>query len=498
MNWTPITDLPENWHDLTSTELDSLADAWNTTYDSLRDKSLIEQFNERLRREWSIETGIIERVYTIDRGTTLLLIEQGIDASLIAHGATNRPVGEVIQIIKDQREALDGLFAFVAQKAHLSLHYIRTLHQVLLRHQDYTEAIDSQGRLGLVPLVKGDWKRLPNNPRRPDGVMHEYCPPEHVQSEMERLLAFHQSHLIHGVTPEVEAAWIHHRFTQIHPFQDGNGRVARCLATLVLLRAGRFPLVVNRDQWVDYITGLESADAGNLSDLVQLFEQIEKRAYLNALEISEDITRSSKVVADVIDSIAERYQQRQQTPFDRVYTIAKNLQLLARQTLESYATAMQERMRGLALPITIRVEENTDQSIYWHQADIVSVAKKLGYYANLTRPRLWVRLRMEDGQDLTTTNAEIVVSFHYLGRENRGIMIATAFLNLLHAGPQNIKESGNIQAEGQVFRETHSLVTEGFIITYTDESRMKQKYQEFQMWLDQAIAIGLAEWERQL
>jgi len=93
---------------------------------------------------------------------------------------------------------------------------------------------------------------------------------------MERLLEMHYHHIEQDVSPEVEAAWLHHRFTQIHPFQDGNGRVARCLATLVLIRAGRFPLVVNRDQWVEYIAALEEADAGDLDRLVKLFDQIEK------------------------------------------------------------------------------------------------------------------------------------------------------------------------------------------------------------------------------
>ncbi len=131
MAWTPITDLPENWQEFVSTEVASLAATWAETYLSLQEKALVEMFHERLRREWSIETGIIERIYTIDRGTTRLLIEQGIDAALIPHGATNRPVGEVVQIVQDQRAALDGLFAFVAQRETLTLHYIRTLHQVL-------------------------------------------------------------------------------------------------------------------------------------------------------------------------------------------------------------------------------------------------------------------------------------------------------------------------------------------------------------------------------
>lgn len=498
MQWQPITDLPVTWQELVSTEIESLAESWDETYRTLKDTSLVEMFNERLRREWAIETGIIERVYTIDRGTTQLLIEQGIDSSLITHGATNRPVSEVIQIINDQRDALDGLFAFVSRNETLSLHYIRTLHQVLLQHQSYTEAMDTEGRIGLVPLIKGDWKRLPNNPRRPDGIIHEYCPPEHVQSEMEQLLAWHHMHINQGVAPEIEAAWLHHRFTQIHPFQDGNGRVARCLATLMLLRAGRFPLVVNRDQWVEYINALEEADAGNLSRLVRLFDQIQKRAYLNALAISEDISRTGKVVVDVIDGIAERYRQRQQSQLDRVLQVANQLQMFARQLLDTFAASIEERTRSLSLPISVRVSTNSESSVFWYQGDIVAVAKKLNYYANLTRPRLWTRLRIEDSSGIIATNAEIVVSFHYLGRENRGIMIATVFLNLLHKSYPDHDEETLRVPESRSFRETHPLVNEGFILTHADIQRLEIKKREFKNWFEQAVTVGLAEWERQL
>ena len=79
---------------------------------------------------------------------------------------------------------------------------------------------------------------------------------------MDRLLAMHREHGQRGVAPEVEAAWLHHRFTQIHPFQDGNGRVARALATLVMIRAGWFPLVVTDAGRADYIEALEIADGG--------------------------------------------------------------------------------------------------------------------------------------------------------------------------------------------------------------------------------------------
>jgi Fic family protein len=46
----------------------------------------------------------------------------------------------------------------------------------------------------------------------------------------------------------VQAAWLHHRFTQIHPFADGNGQVARAIASLVFIEAGWFPLILKRDE----------------------------------------------------------------------------------------------------------------------------------------------------------------------------------------------------------------------------------------------------------
>lgn len=92
---------------------------------------------------------------------------------------------------------------------------------------------------------------------RPDGIVHEYCPPEQVVSEMERLVEMHNQHL-EIVAPEVEAAWLHHRFTQTHPFQDGNGRVARTLASLIFIRQGLFPIVITRSDRQEYINASEA------------------------------------------------------------------------------------------------------------------------------------------------------------------------------------------------------------------------------------------------
>ena len=106
-----------------------------------------------------------------------------------------------------------------------------------------TEAITPTGNRIQVRLLKGEYKNQPNNPKRADGTVHEYCPYELTGDEMQNLVRLYRE--AEGkFDPVVLAVWLHHRFTQIHPFQDGNGRVARALASLVFLKAQLFPLVI--------------------------------------------------------------------------------------------------------------------------------------------------------------------------------------------------------------------------------------------------------------
>ena len=289
-SWRPIDDLPEDWRRLVDSDLHQVADYWRESREELGAEEAIADFNERLKREWAIETGLIERVYTLTRGTTEVLIEHGLREELIPSSATDRDPALVFDMIQDHAVAVDGLFDFVKRERRLSTSYVKELHAVLLANQETASARDVFGRRVEMPLTRGDYKQRPNNPVRSDGLVHEYCPPEQVASEMDRLLAMHLEHEEREVAPEVEAAWLHHRFVQIHPFQDGNGRVARALATLVVIRAGWFPLVVTDAGRPDYIDALELADAGNLRPLVRLFAGIQRRAFEDAIRIARDAT----------------------------------------------------------------------------------------------------------------------------------------------------------------------------------------------------------------
>jgi Fic family protein len=290
-SWRPIDDLPDDWRDLADPDLHRLARRWAEVHEGVDLKGAIFDFNERLKREWAIETGLIERVYTLTRGITEVLIERGLREELIPSSATDLDPGLVFDMLQDHEAAVDGLFDFVERERRLSTSYVRELHSVLLAHQDTASARDVFGRRVEMPLAKGEYKKRPNNPVRPDGRIHEYCPPEQVASEMDRLIEVHLEHGARGVPPEVESAWLHHRFVQIHPFQDGNGRVARALATLVMIRAGWFPLVVTDAGRPDYIDALELGDAGDLGPLVRLFSDIQRGAFERAIAIARDETR---------------------------------------------------------------------------------------------------------------------------------------------------------------------------------------------------------------
>jgi len=232
MVYQPITPYPKDSEALASTELKALRTVWLEHRTLLEQSAVFQDFLKKLQREWAIETGIIERLYTWDRGVTETLIEQGIDTNLIAHQSGMRPeeARRVKAVIDDQLEIVEGLFSFVKGEQPLTEHFIRSLQATFTAHQDRVEAMTPEGQWIRVQLAKGSYKTLPNNPRREDGSVHLYCPPERVRDEMECLVRWYREQESR-LAPEVQAAWLHHRFTQIHPFQDGNGRVARALAT---------------------------------------------------------------------------------------------------------------------------------------------------------------------------------------------------------------------------------------------------------------------------
>jgi Fic family protein len=306
--WEPIQDLPPDWQSLEDTELHSLMTAWQQQAESMRHGNSYNDFLIRLRREWAIETGQIERLYSISEGATKALIEQGFDASLLSHEDTDQPAEQVLAYIRDQHRAIEGLYQFVGGDRPLGTSYIKELQCVLTAHQEKYYGRDTLGNYVWRERPRGAWKMAPNNVELGDGKVFEFCPYEHVDAEMDQLIGWHEEHVRKNVPPEIEAAWLHHRFTLIHPFVDGNGRVARCLATLVLLRHRWFPLVVVRGDRADYLSALREADQGDLEPLVFLFGGLQKRAIKHALSLSEEVERGAAAIHTILSRVKEKIQ----------------------------------------------------------------------------------------------------------------------------------------------------------------------------------------------
>ncbi|KAM3100031.1 Fic family protein [Phormidesmis sp. 146-35] len=499
MLWQPIEDLPSDWQNLASSELPPLVTVWNEQADRLRKSGEFKSFSEKLRREIAIETGIIERLYTIDRGITRQLIEQGINEALIPHGATDRPIKQVVSLIRDQESAIEGLFDFVGGQRTLSNSYIKQLHQLLTQSQDNTEALDPlTGTIFRVALIKGDWKRQPNNPLRTDGTVHEYCPPEQVASEMDRLITLHHKHRDQKVPPEIESAWLHHRFTQIHPFQDGNGRVARCLASLVFIQASWFPLVLTRDDRAVYIEALEEADQGNLSNLTNLFAKSQKQAFLRSLVLSEQVLSEERRTQVIIASIADKLKQNQSASIQerckKAEGFASSLFDIASSRLQDVADEIKLSVQNFvsdAQVFTISAGAGDPRS-YYHRYQVVETVKQfnqlgLGYFANLRNYHTWIQLVIN-----VETSTTLLISFHAFDHDYRGILACTA---CAYHRDRDESEEGERNISN-IISDIQSLTDSPFQFSYADEE--ENLTQRFKQWLEDVILTSLEYWNKSI
>ena len=115
------------------------------------------------------------------------------------------------------------------------------------------------------------YKTQPNHVRLTDGTIHSYAPVDRVPPEMYRLLEQVRTSEFEGAHPVSQASYIHYALVVIHPFADGNGRVARALASVFFFRAHSVPFLVFANQLKSYFDALHQADLGQTRPLLTFF-----------------------------------------------------------------------------------------------------------------------------------------------------------------------------------------------------------------------------------
>jgi hypothetical protein len=286
--------------------------------------------------------------------------------------------------------------------------------------------------------------------------------------------------------PVVVAAWTHHRFTQIHPYQDGNGRVSRAIATMILLRAGLLPLVIDRDLRIEYLDALESADLGSLEPLARMFARLERNAILQALSVDADadISRQQSLTSAVISALQDKFGKRQiqkVAELRRVNEVAVGLRRLAESSLKGSFGEIESTVADVGKTEAFVHYGGSDRGNgHWYKYEVASSARAVGKFANFSENHYFVKASIRAARERMV----FVISFHHVGRDLTGIMEATAFSKL---------ESYEGSEDRESVDENFSVCSvEPFVFTFlTDASRIDAA---FIKWLDVSLAVALKEY----
>ena len=143
----------------------------------------------------------------------------------------------------------------------LTQHFIRTLHKTLLR-EDYTVYRTLPGGVQTSYVIHaGQYKTRPNSVITRYGDRFEYATPEETPALMNDLIDWYNDAERSGkFTPIELAAIFHYRYIRIHPFEDGNGRIARLMVGDILTRHDYPMIVVRSRKKKEYLEALHRTD----------------------------------------------------------------------------------------------------------------------------------------------------------------------------------------------------------------------------------------------
>lgn len=213
------------------------------------DEGLQRTLQEKLRIEWTYNSNAIEG-NTLTLGETAFYLREGLTSE-------GKPLKDYLEA-RNHAEAIDGLHDIIERKRDLTEGLIKEIHAVLLKGAELTEVLGRDGQKVKKPISPGQYKVRPNHVLTLSGKIHYYTDPLHVKDEMEKLVTWYQQ--TGNIHPVEKGAIFHYRFVTIHPFDDGNGRLARILMNLILMQEGYPPCIIQARHRRKYLECLEVAD----------------------------------------------------------------------------------------------------------------------------------------------------------------------------------------------------------------------------------------------
>jgi len=211
----------------------------NTPFKFLHNKpaELQEQILKSLRDFWTHNSTALEG-NTLTLGDTQFILDEGLTIS-------GKPIKEHQEII-GHASAIELVYQML--ETGVTEHSFYDLHKAVQTNIVFD-----------IDKPYGAWKVEPNGTRviglENKPIYLAYAHPSHVAILMKELISFvnKKNHFNSHVEAIKAYAMIHVAIAHIHPFWDGNGRIARLIANIPLLKAGLPPIVVPSTKRREYI-----------------------------------------------------------------------------------------------------------------------------------------------------------------------------------------------------------------------------------------------------
>ncbi len=228
---------------------------------------------QKFRLDWNYHSNHLE-------GNSLTFGEAKM---LILHGITaqGKPLKDHFEITGHD-EAIKWVEEIVKSDFPLTENFIRQLHFLLLKEPYEVSAITPEGLPTRRMIEVGKYKSGSNHVLTKTGETFYFATPEETPAKMNDLLAWYRQEVENtDVNPIILAAEFHYKFILIHPFDDGNGRVARVLMNFILMKFGFPPVIIKTEDKENYFSALRQADG----DLIENFIDYIAKNLVCSLEI---------------------------------------------------------------------------------------------------------------------------------------------------------------------------------------------------------------------
>jgi Fic family protein len=207
---------------------------------------------EELRIKWTYNSNAIEG-NSLTLGETAFYLREGLTSE-------GKPLIDYLEA-RNHAEAIDWLKSLTDKNKPITEGIIKDLNALL--HKGITErpAMGADGKQVMRQIHPGMYKTQPNHVITLSGEIHYYVEPLQVPGEMEKLartIAAEER----AMHPVELSALVHYEISRIHPFDDCNGRGARLLMNLILMRSDFPPIVIKMEERRRYLETLEAADKG--------------------------------------------------------------------------------------------------------------------------------------------------------------------------------------------------------------------------------------------